>query len=479
MIKLRDYQNDGIEKIRNELRNGHKRVILCSPTGSGKTVIFSYLAFASSLKQSNVLILTNRVQLLEQSEKALEKVNIISDSITRYKKNVPSDGINIAMVETLKRRLNRGDFLAYFQKIDMIIIDECHIQNFDAIFTFLSDKQVVIGFTATPHRDNKNNQLAKYYTSLVDLIQVSKLIDLGFLSTPKSFGIPIDLNGVSKSKGDYDEAELAKKYHDDEIYKGAVKNWEKYAINKKTIVFSPTIEASKEICNEFAENGYNAKHFDCYMTENDKKDVLEWFFANQDAVLCNVGILTTGFDCPEILCVILYRATTSLPLFLQMVGRGSRITDTKKDFTILDFGNNIHRHGFWEADRNWSLDLEKKKRTKKDVAPVKFCKECEAIVAMNCRVCPECGAILVKEKEKEAVEIMLAELTPNQIMKKANDDNTTVEELEAIRLINNYKVGFVLHRLKTESQFKEYEKLKGYKRGWHKHQFNFYQNDRR
>jgi len=147
---------------------------------------------------------------------------------------------------------------------------------------------------------------------------------------------------------DYD---LSGVYEENRTYEGVVKNWKRHTPGTKTLLFAANVDASKRVAREFCANGIEAKHIDGNTSAAEREAALEWFASTDDAVLCNCGILTAGFDQPDIKTIILYRATTSLPLFLQMCGRGSRTAPGKTHFTILDFGNNIRRLGHWERPR--------------------------------------------------------------------------------------------------------------------------------
>ena len=172
-------------------------------------------------------------------------------------------------------------------------------------------------------------------------------------------------------------------------------------------------------------------------------------------MLCNCGILTAGYDCPDIETVILYRATTSLPLFMQMVGRGSRITPTKNKFTILDFGNNIHRLGFWEDKRVWSLEKETQRTNEKeDAGFIKICKKCGAILLPSTKICPYCGAKIKKEEEEIVAELSL--LTKPEMWSQDL-------ETKALMCKNKLMNGFaVLHSLTDIEEARLFCKLMGY-----------------
>ncbi len=146
------------------------------------------------------------------------------------------------------------------------------------------------------------------------------------------------------------------------------------------------------------------------MSDKERTEIFEWYDKTPDAILCNCGIATTGFDQPDIATVILYRATTSLPLFLQMCGRGSRKHPNKDHFKILDFGNNIERFGYWEDRRTWKLFYEKKS-DKEKAHPMKTCPNCTALLHLSKRKCEYCEFEFPKTEKEIIEEIELVELT--------------------------------------------------------------------
>jgi superfamily II DNA or RNA helicase len=472
-MNLRPYQSDAIEKIRVEFAKGKNRVILCAATGAGKTIIFSKIAQLVTKKGNKVLIATDRKELLTQTGNKLELFDIDFGIIKAGARKIPDHKAVVCMLETLKIRLKNENYKEFIQNFDLIILDEAHKCSFDRLFASLRTNQKVIGATATPYRSGNMKPLKEFYDTIIEVIKISDLIKQGFLANPLSYGIKQDLKGIKIKMGDYDENQLSNHYQKKEVYSGVSINYNKYTANKKALVFCVSIENSKILCENLVQNGINARHLDSYMSDELRAQTLSWFEVTTDAVLCNVGILTTGFDCPSVEVIILYRATKSLPLFLQMVGRGSRTTESKKDFTILDFGNNFFEHDLWEIDRTWSLEIDKKQKVKKEQAPpVKSCPECFALIPVSAKVCSFC-VYEYKKPEKTQIEVILEQLKPSELQKFA--DSCTVAELEEIREIKNYNIGWVLHKLETYNEFLEYEKLKGYKNGWAKFAFNRYQ----
>jgi superfamily II DNA or RNA helicase len=462
---LRDYQEQYILDIQKSFQKGNKKVILCAPTGAGKTVMFSYMCKNAFEKNKKILILTDRKELFSQSDNILSKLNLTPQLIKPNSKIDLNENLFIGMVQTIMRRINL--LSEWLKTLDFIIIDEAHKSIFDNLFEHLNENTYVIGATATPYREGKQNSLKKYYTDVIQVIDTPELIEKGNLSKPSSYGVRVDLKGVKIKGGDYDEKSLGDKYSEIQLYHGVYDNYTRICNGKKALVFCPNIDSSIELVNSFQQKGLPAKHVDCYM--NNREEVLEWFENTPGAILSNYGILTTGFDCPTIEVVILYRATKSLPLFLQMVGRGSRVTPTKNEFTILDFGNNIKRHNYWEEPRKWSLD---KKEKKQGEAPIKECPDCCFLMPARIMDCPECGHVFEKsEKEKEEdVIVELQKLSSNAL--KSKIQGATFKELEMIQKAKGYKVSWIFHQLKTKEDYFAYEKYMGYKKGWANRQFN-------
>jgi len=467
-MKLREYQEKIVHNIRKFFSEGTKKLIMQAATGAGKTVMFSYMVKNASDKAKRCLILTDRLELLTQAGGTFEDFGIKYDYFTRYTKAIPDSLVIVGMIETLKRRaVSRLDVQMMLQRIDLLIIDEAHRTNFDKLFPYISKDCYVIGATATPYREGKQPSLDLFYQDIVNGPSISELIQIGFLSKPKYIGMPFDFSGVKMKAGDYDTAQQEQLLGDNvhlECLKGYI---DKYARNKKTLIFCPGVQSSKDVA-EFL----NCFHVDGSMKKEDRTEILNMYASIDGGIMTNCGVLTTGYDCKTIEVIVLYRKTTSLPLYLQMVGRGSRVTETKKEFTIIDFGGNVGNHGFWHSDREWSLKKKaKKKKDKEDLMPVKTCPECECLIAVSCKTCPECGyKYPISEQEKIFVE--LQELSYNDLMNKAKE--ASIAELEQMRIAKGYKIGWLLRQLSTADQFIEYQNFKGYKKGWANFQLKTY-----
>lgn len=438
-------------------------MVLCAPTGAGKTVIFSYIVNSAVQKGKKVMIVTDRVELLTQAGGALNAHGLTPERIEAGAKPNMDAKCYTAMIETLSRRVANADYLNLIESLDLIIFDECHKQAFNKIFPYIHVKCVAIGVTATPHREGGQVALRDFYQDIVEVASIPSLIADGFLAKPITYGVRVDLSNVRTRGGDYDLAEMGNEYSRQRVFKGVIDNYKKICPNKKAIAFSSNIASSEELTAEFIHAGINARHLDSEMSHSKRLSTLQWYKDTPNAVICNVGILTTGFDDPSIQVVILYRATKSLPLFLQMCGRGSRVTPTKDSFTILDFGNNVSAHGFWEDDRAWSLE---KKPKRQGVAPVKTCKSCEALVPASARSCHYCDFEFPKsqrEEEEDAVaELKL--LTKAQAMNLARKSDLQQKAMLAkAKVIKPY---WVIHNLTSMEEASEFVALMGWSKGW-------------
>lgn len=451
MIKLRDYQQNAVDKIRRFFGKG-KHAILQAPTGAGKTIIFSYIAQNAASKGKKVLILTNRTELLTQTGGSLEQFGVDPYLVRAGTKflNFESD-VFVAMCQTLRNRIKEPMWRNWIKNhIDLVIIDECHLQDFNWLFeSGLVDKKFVLGFTATPRRSGKMRQLALDYETIIDTVTVKELIASGDLVGDDYFGVTgADLNQISvdRMKGDFDEKEMFSRFNSPTLYAGTVKNWMDLAEGSHTIVFCVNIEHVIHTCEEFRKNGIDARFlvskmskpkeptkdatdgkwtqyaermrlYDLYHESfgkwsGDRTMIISKFKNKEFPVLINAGILTTGFDCPSIETVIVNRATTSLTLWLQMIGRGSRTFKNKTHFNLLDFGDNASRLGHYTSPQMWGLWHEASQGDGTGVAPVKECgvdhkadkngkNGCERLIIASSKICPFCGYIYPKNEAEE------------------------------------------------------------------------------
>lgn len=469
-IQLRPYQSNLTQSLRERMRSGHRKLILCAPTGGGKTVMFTHMVSEHVKRGGRALVVTDRVELMKQAGGAFSKVGLNPELIKAGSNPDLTLHCHVAMIETLSRRAER--YATFIASRTMIIFDEAHKCPFDKLFPFINPNCFVIGATATPYRSGNQPALDEFYTDIVQDVDTPQLVELGFLSEADTYGVEIDLSGVKKVAGEYDPAQLAQRYEERKVYAGVIDNYNRICPNTKALAFCSNIDSAVSLTKQLVSAGLPARCLDSTMSEVDRKEKLEWLRETYNAILVSVGILTTGFDEPTIQTIILYRATTSLPLFLQMVGRGSRVTDTKRRFTILDFGNNVKTHNFWEAERVWSL--EKKPKRKKDVAPVKECPKCHAMLPAPTMKCKYCDHVFKRtEEEKQQAEFAHLQLLEKPKLLRAANGMTLAEKARLCKTKGvdgkpMIKWAWVIHNLKDVSEAREFVQLMGFKKGWEK-----------
>lgn len=383
-MQLREYQEGFVRNIAESLAK-NKRVIAQLATGGGKTVTFSAISKRFNDKSGQrVLILVHRMELLHQAAKTIERnTGLKAVEIVAGMKKIPDAQVYVAMVETTFRRLDKlPDF-------GLIIIDEAHIGNFTKLIEHYADKYI-IGFTATPIASKKDKPLKNYFNDIVCGVSIGELIQDGHLCSPYTFGVQqeIDRAKLKMVKGDFDIQQMAKMMSDNKYIESVLNAYKTLAINQKTLIFNCNVEHSKIVTNAFKSSGFNAEHLDGEMSKEERDFILKWFNDTPDAILCNIGIATTGFDQPDIKCIIVNRATASMPLWLQMCGRGARPDNSKQSFIIIDMGGNCQTHGFWESNRDWEYLFFHPEKKGNGVAPTKRCPSCNGLVHARVKVCP-------------------------------------------------------------------------------------------
>lgn len=355
---LYDYQVEAIDQIFQRV-NEHKQnynLLFQLPTGGGKTVIFSELAKRYILEhKKKVLILTHRIELLAQTGRVLRDIGV-TNKIINSKVKVLNDEENywcfVAMVETLNNRLN--DEKADFKNLGLVIIDEAHYNSFRKLFKFF-ENQIILGVTATPLSSNIKLPLKDNYEELIVGESISSLVDRGFLAKATQYSYDVSLRSLKVGiNGDYTVSSSERLYGNYFMQEKLLYAYEEKAKGTKTLIFNNGIATSKQVYALFNEAGYDVRHLDNTNSEKERDEILTWFRTKSDAVLTSVSILTTGFDVPEVRTIILNRATKSLTLYHQMIGRGSRKLPDKDEFSVIDLGNNARRFGLWDNHVNWA-----------------------------------------------------------------------------------------------------------------------------
>jgi superfamily II DNA or RNA helicase len=393
-MTLRPYQERFINNIAAKLVT-HRKVVAQLATGGGKTVCFAAICDRFIARNSSdILILVHREELLKQATKA---IRIPTQPVTAGMKSIPHARVYVAMVETAYKRLDK------FANIGLVIVDEVHIGNFTKVIEHFTDSYI-IGFTATPLAARKTNPLRNYFDDIVCGIDIPDLIEQGYLCPELTYSAAqiVDRAKLKMKAGEFDQAQMAAAYKNPKYIETTVNAYKQHSLGRKTIIFNCNVEHSMAVNSAFVAAGFNSRHLDA--DSPDRAEVLQWFANTPDAILNNIGIATTGFDQPDIETVIVNKATASMPLWLQMCGRGARPHNVKLAFTIIDLGGNCITHGLWSSPRNWSDIFHNPKKPGQGVAPVKECPECGALMHTAVRLC-DCGHVfpVIKPKD-EAIE---------------------------------------------------------------------------
>ncbi|MDB9806118.1 MAG: DEAD/DEAH box helicase family protein [Flavobacteriales bacterium] len=354
---LYPFQVNTVSSILEELKKNGKNFNLLYqlPTGGGKTVIFSEIAkqYISEWKEK-VLILTHRIELSVQTSKQLSAIGVNNKIINSEVKTLDDQDefqCFIAMVETLNNRLHDDE--NFIKDVGLVIVDEAHYNSFRKIFQFYENANI-LGVTATPLSSNRALPLNDNYHKLIVGESISNLIESGYLSDAETFTYDVNLHGLKiGSNGDFTVSSSELVYGNYFMQEKLLFAYEEVAIGNKTLIFNSGIETSIRVEEMFKKRGFDIRHLDSTFSDKDRKDVLAWFKEKPDAILTSVGILTTGFDEPTVQTIILNRATRSLTLYHQMIGRGSRRLPNKNVFKLIDLGNNVRRFGIWQDFINW------------------------------------------------------------------------------------------------------------------------------
>jgi len=355
--RLYDYQIKDLNRIFDVMDEEDDKFNLLYqlPTGGGKTVIFSEIVRRYIEKHNKkVVILTHRIELCRQTSNVLTGFKVKNKVINSKVKTLPDQDdykCFVAMVETLNNRLSDKDF--ELNNVGLVIIDEAHYNSFRKLFKFF-ENCFILGVTATPLSSNIKLPMKDNYDKLIVGDDIATLIKNGFLATADLYHYDVGLTTLKIGiNGDYTVKSSEALYTNTLMQSKLLTAYEELAKGKKTLIFNNGIYTSKEVYYTFKKAGYNVKHLDNTASKQERKDILKWFKNTPDAVLTSVSILTTGFDEPTVESIILNRATRSLTLYFQMIGRGSRIFKDRNTFQVIDLGNNIARFGPWSQPVDW------------------------------------------------------------------------------------------------------------------------------
>ena len=342
-MELRPYQSEAKTAVFEQWEQGNNKTLVVLPTGCGKTIVFAKITEQCVQQGDRVLILAHRGELLEQASDKLQKATGLHSAIEKAEQTCKGSWYRVVVgsVQTLMREKRLANFdNDYF---DTIIIDEAHHAISDSYTRVLEhfNNAKVLGVTATPDRGDMKN-LGQVFDSLAYEYTLPKAIKEGYLSPIKAVTIPLqlDLSTVATQAGDFKASDIDTAL-DPYLYSIA-DEMQKYCKDRKTVVFLPLVKTSQKFRDILNSKGFNAAEVNGNSV--DRAEVLEDFDKGKYNVLCNSMLLTEGWDCPSVDCVVVLRPTKVRGLYCQMVGRGTRLCEGKSELLLLDFLWHTERH---------------------------------------------------------------------------------------------------------------------------------------
>jgi len=460
--ELRPYQVDVIAKLEQAIAAGKRKILLVAPTGSGKTVIMAAVIDAVVAKRQRALLIAHRREIISHTSRKLFDREIRHGIIQSGFAPRPLEAVQVASIQTLRVRALSSDALR-LPPAELLIIDETHHARADTYQKVINayPHAVLIGLTATPCRGDGRG-LGNIFEVMIECPQVAALISQGYLVRSRVYApVNPNLTGVTVRNGDYVENELADHMDRDKLVGDIVTHWHKYGDGRRTVVFACGVGHSSHIRDEFIKAGVGAEHLDGATPSADRDAILAWLASGQTKVVTNCMVLTEGFDCPDIGCIILARPTKRMGLYRQMIGRGLRPADGKPDAIILDHSGAVFRHGLPADHVEWTLDTDRlatapshQARLEHKVGGLIECSQCGTL-RLGGQPCPHCGFLPRRPGQYVPhVEGELGLVTGAGRATPAAHDHATRNRwhgmLAHIARTRGYKSGWVAHKYKEK-----------------------------
>lgn len=342
-MQLRPYQEAAAKAVFSEWEKGNYKTLMVLPTGTGKTIVFSKITEQCVRNGDRVLIMAHRGELLDQAADKLSKATGLKCAVEKAEDTSLDSWYRVVVgsVQSLMREKRLNKFEP--DHFDTIVIDEAHhciSDSYQRVLNYFEDAKV-LGVTATPDRGDMRN-LGSYFDSLAYEYTLPKAIKEGFLSPIKALTIPLtlDLTGVGQQAGDFKTSDLGTAL--DPYLEQIAEEMVQHCMDRKTVVFLPLIKTSQKFKDLLNKKGFKAAEVNG--ESGDRAEILKDFDDGKYNVLCNSMLLTEGWDCPTVDCIVVLRPTKVRSLYSQMVGRGTRLSPGKEHLLLLDFLWHTERH---------------------------------------------------------------------------------------------------------------------------------------
>lgn len=379
----------------------HGNTLGVAPTGAGKTVIASAVIREYAARGARALVLQHRDELVAQNRMTFHRFagHDVRSSIIDGQNRDPHGSVVFAMVQSLAQPATLE--LLRLRPFDLVVTDETHhsaAKTYRAIYDRARELNASVrffGVTATPGRADRKS-LRGTYSNVCDVITLGELIRSGHLVRPRTQVVDIGtqeaLSRVRRTAADFDMEEVAAIMDTRINNESVVQRWLEQGADRQTVVFCANVAHGRHLTDSFRAAGVTAEFVDGSMPGGERKAILAAFDQRKFRVLLNVMVLTEGWDCQPVSCIVLTRPSSSFSTMIQMVGRGLRKLDparypgvVKHDCLIMDFGTSILTHG--TLDQNVRLEEERRK----GAAILRTCPDCQAQVPAAVRSCPICG----------------------------------------------------------------------------------------
>lgn len=397
---LRPYQVAAVDKVRHAMCEGKLRVLLYSPTGSGKTEVAMEIVRGALNKGKRVAFIANRIELISGASRRFGTAGIAHGVLQGANTVNLHSPVLIASIQTVA---SRG-----LPPVDLIIVDEAHgcagSKAYQDLLLKKHNLVPVIGLSATPFSPG----LGKIFEELVSAATIRELIDLDYLVDCEIYSpSEPDLTGVKIVSGDYQPTQLGKAVDKQELVGGIVKHWLKLADRKPTVCFATNIAHSLHIVEQFRAAGASAEHIDCHTKPEERAATLARVASGETTIISNVAVLAEGWDCPAVEVMILARPTRSLIRYIQMAGRVLRPASGKTRALLLDHSGTALQLGFPTDDLPLVLDNGKgdtSGKRQREEPKAEECAKCSFIRPPKVHACPKYGFAPERQNDVEVVE---------------------------------------------------------------------------
>ena len=443
MIELRDYQEDLYVKARQEFAKGAKGVCCVLPCRAGKSYIMAKMAESANNIGNHVLILAHRNSLIEQHKELFENLEL-NKNMTRIE----------SVFTEVKHLGEKGP-------VELIIIDEAHLSgasSYKKVCEYYNCK--VVGFTGSPARlDGKPLDL---FDKLVIGVSAKELINRGLIADYNYYApdLNIDLSHIKSNCGDFNNQQLGDTMCSKKIYGDIIKYYNLLGKGEQAIAYCVNIKHSQEVCEMFNQNGISAMHIDSKTPEKIRQQVMNKFKNKEFQILCNCNLISEGITLPNASVGLLLRPTLSLPLYIQQSCRVLNKVEGRKSI-IIDYVNNVQRHGLPTLNRDWSLERKVKDYINENddgTLKIRVCQNCFSTFE-TAPVCPFCGTPYeITDIEIENFkEIELRKIKEEEIQKRQEYLSKVGRRVEDFTSVKECK---------TWAELTQFAKIKGYKPGY-------------